>query len=176
MGTTTIQIDKSIVNSLKEKNVSYGGVICPGNDAVDLMTNEKRLFLERLSSRKGKTNLEKMRKHFDKEGIKPSEHCDKFINKEGMAFAVKAVKNAIDKCDFIFIDEYGPLELKGRGLAGAINDAFNSHKNILIIVRDKLKDYFLKKYSDFNFEIFDINKEEDMAKAKGLVETFIFDS
>ena len=57
IGKTTFCED--YVNSLKEKKVSYGGVLCPGNDVVDLMTNEKRLFL-------------------DKEGIKPSEHCDKF--------------------------------------------------------------------------------------------------
>ena len=131
---------QQLVNSLKEKNVSYGGVICPGNDAVDLMTNEKRLFL-------------------DKEGIKPSEHCDKFINKDGMSFAVKAVKNAIDKCDFIFIDEYGPLELRGGGLAEVIDNAIKSGKNILIVVKKQLKDIFLERYSDFKFEIFDIDKE-----------------
>ena len=143
---------QQLVDSLKEKNVSYGGVICPGNDAVDLMTNEKRLFL-------------------DKEGIKPSEHCDKFINKEGMSFAIKAVKNAIDKCDFIFIDEYGPLESRGEGLAGVTGSAIKSGKNTLIIVKNKLKKHFLNGYS--NFKVFDIDKGEDLEKARKLFKKFI---
>ena len=152
IGKTTLC--QEIVNSLKEK-ISYGGVLCPGDDAVDLMTNEKRLFL-------------------DKEGIKPSEHCKKFINKEGMSFAINAVKNAIDKCNFIVIDEYGSLESRGEGLAEVTDSAIKSGKNTLIIVREQLKDHFLRKYSDFNFEVFDIDMEEDLAKAKELVKTFQF--
>ncbi len=144
---------KEIINSLKEKNVSVGGVLCPANDAVDLMTGKKKIFL-------------------DKEGIKPSEHCDKFINKDGMAFAIEAVKNAIDKCNFIVIDEYGPLELQGGGLAKVIDSAIKSGKNTLIVVKGQLKDHFLKKYSDFNFEVFNINKEEDLEKAREFVKRF----
>ena len=91
----------------------------------------------------------------DKEGIKPSEHCDKFINRAGMSFAIKAVKNAIDKCNFIVIDEYGFLEFNGHGLAEVTDSAIKSDKNTLIIVKEKLKDHFLKKYSDF--KVFDMN-------------------
>jgi nucleoside-triphosphatase len=153
IGKTTLC--QELINSLKKNNINYGGVLCPGNDAVDLMTNEKKLFL-------------------DKEGIKPSKTCNKFINEEGMSFAVKAVKNAIDKCDFIVIDEYGPLELRREGLAEVMDDAIKSGKDILIVVRDKLKDHFLEKYSDFKFEVFDIDKEEDLAKAREMVKNFRF--
>ena len=144
---------EEIVNSLKEKRINYGGVLCPGNDAIDLMTNEKKLFL-------------------DKEGIKPSKNCNKFINREGMSFAIKAVKNAIDKCNFIVIDEYGFLEFNGHGLAEVTDNAIKSDKNTLIIVKNKLKEHFLKKYSDF--EVFDIDREEDLAKAKELANSFSF--
>lgn len=146
-GTGKTTLCSKLVDSLKKDNITCGGVLCPGNYAIDLITNEKRLFL-------------------DKEGIKPHKYSKVFINEKGLDFAIKAVKNAINKCNFIVVDEYGFLEFRNKGLAEVAENSLHSGKNTLIIVREGLKDDFLKKYSDFKFEVFDISKGEDLLKIR----------
>ena len=70
-GTGKTTLCSKLVDSLKKDNITCGGVLCPGNYAIDLITNEKRLFL-------------------DKEGIKPHKYSKVFINEKGLDFAIKA--------------------------------------------------------------------------------------
>ncbi len=69
------------------------------------------------------------------------------ISFEGVCFGRKALEKALtEKCDFIVIDEVGPLELQGNGLAEAVEACISSASNLAIVVRSSLIDTFLEHF------------------------------
>ena len=75
------------------------------------------------------------------------------FDKSVFEWACKIILDAIkSNPDWLIIDEVGPLELQGEGLAKAVNKVF-SHQNILVrtnlvlVVRDSLMTDFLNHYN-----------------------------
>ena len=75
------------------------------------------------------------------------------FDKNVFEWGCEVITNSIEENpDWIVIDEVGPLELQGEGLAKAVNKVF-SHQNILVrtnlvlIVRDYLMTDFLNHYN-----------------------------
>ncbi len=61
------------------------------------------------------------------------------ISFEGIRFSRKVLEKALtEKCDFIVIDEVGPLELQGNGLAESVEACISSASNLAIVVRSSL--------------------------------------
>ncbi len=69
------------------------------------------------------------------------------ISFEGVYFGSKALEEALtENCDFIVIDEVGPLELKGDGLTQSVEACISSVLNLAIVVRSSLFDTFLEYF------------------------------
>ena len=52
--------------------------------------------------------------------------------------AIQIIQDAIDKEDWLVIDEIGPMELKGEGFSDVLKEVLDKRKhNILLVVRDK---------------------------------------
>jgi len=63
----------------------------------------------------------------------------------------KLVQSFQEKPDWLIIDEYGKLEIDNKGFEPVISDIINKSQNqdcpkIIIVVRNYLKDDFLKKF------------------------------
>ncbi len=66
------------------------------------------------------------------------------ISFEGVRFGKKTLGKVLaEKCDFVVIDEVGPLELRGDGLAEPVGDCISSVQNLAIVVRSSMLDTFL---------------------------------
>ncbi len=75
------------------------------------------------------------------------------ISFEGVCFGRKALGKALtEKCDFIVIDEVGPLELKGDGLTESVEACLHSSANLAIVVRSSLLDIFLDYFGRALFQ------------------------
>jgi len=129
---------------VKRANFSCGGVISlpvfeggmkAGMDALDILTGERKV-LARLSSIDG-TRVGKY-----------------IISKHGLKHCEDAIRRAIGNCEIVVIDEFGPLEMDGGGIAEAAEDAFR-RGNALVVLRKGLKEQFMEKYGQYNFKVID---------------------
>jgi nucleoside-triphosphatase THEP1 len=67
-----------------------------------------------------------------------------------LASAAEAIAQAVaDRCDLVVVDEFGPLELGGRGLRAVVDHAVESGVPILLIVRETLVESVQKLYGRF---------------------------
>lgn len=78
----------------------------------------------------------------------------KFVfSNESFSWAKKTLQNAIsNKAKTIIIDEYGPLELAGKGLEPEVSEIVTivkneNKRNLIIVIREALVDDFLVKYN-----------------------------
>ncbi len=113
--------------------------------------NGKR-FLQHMSSGE-KRQLEMSETFSDKNVIKIGQYLfDQAVFNWAQEKLLIAGRNDLD---WLVIDEFGKLELKGEGLEPAISKiinekAENSNANIIVVVRDYLLSEFIVKYkSDF---------------------------
>lgn len=149
--TTHIQ---NIVETLKNQNISIGGILSPrilengitaGYDVVDIMTNERAAFLR-------KTDDEKS-----------PEIGSYSILSEGIQTGRKALKKSLNNNQVVVIDEVGRLELNNKGWAEDIKSLLNgSNCNLVLSVRERfieevvekwdLKDYTILHVSDNDYQ------------------------
>jgi len=129
-----------LLSWLKNKNNLYG-ILSPVIDGkrylLNIHSNEKRLL--EIDSDEEKENIITVGKY-------------KFANNV-FKWGCEVIANSIEENpEWIVIDEVGPLELQGEGLAKAVNKVF-SHQNILVrtnlvlVVRDSLMTDFLNHYN-----------------------------
>lgn len=52
---------------------------------------------------------------------------------------VSAIKNALEKCDLVIIDEIGPMELKSLEFVSAVRDAFRGDAKVIATVHYRLR-------------------------------------
>jgi nucleoside-triphosphatase THEP1 len=129
-----------LLSWLNNKNNLYG-ILSPVIDG--------KRYLLNISS-KEKRMLEVVGKEDQKDVITVGKY--KF-DKNVFEWGCKVIANSIEENpEWIVIDEVGPLELGGEGLAKAVNKVF-SHQNILVktslvlVVRDSLMTDFLNHYN-----------------------------
>ena len=73
----------------------------------------------------------------------------------GLGRAAEAIAQAVaNRCDLVVVDEFGPLELGGKGLRVVVDHAVESGVPILLIVRETLVERVQKLYG--RFTVFDV--------------------
>ena len=100
-----------------------------GHDIVDIQTNGTVVF-GRIAS----------------EANFPGELVgDYIISYEGLKFAKRVIQKALEnRCDMVFIDEVGHLELAGKGIIESVRTACQKASNTTIVVRKSLLTSFLE--------------------------------
>ena len=79
---------------------------------------------------------------------------DYAISRRGISFARGAIERAIEnRCDWVVIDEVGPLELDGKGLMPAVESALASPANVLIVVRTSLEEALQRRFPQYKFVV-----------------------
>jgi len=137
-----------LIKWLKDKN-NVQGIISPIIDGkrylVNISSAEKRkLEIESFSSQE---NVIKVGKYI----------FDKSVFEWACEIILDAIKS---NPEWLIIDEVGPLELQGEGLAKAVNKVFSENvsllkTNVIMVVRENLLNDFLNHYNlsenDFKF-------------------------
>lgn len=71
-----------------------------------------------------------------------------------MSFARRAIERAVEsRCDWVVIDEVGPLELGGKGLMPSVELALASAMDVLIVVRSSLKETLQRRFPQYEFVV-----------------------
>lgn len=135
VGVGKTRAAREVVPQLQQRGYQVGGVISPrimnsgktlGYDVVDLSTGESSEFV-----RSGP----------------PGERVGRFfLRSAGLKFAREVVEQAIVRCNPVFIDEVGRLELNGRGLAPCVSNLLDSDKQGIYLVRERFLSRFLKVF------------------------------
>lgn len=117
-----------------------GGVLCRevrdndtriGYDIVDILTGRSTVF-GRLASKADFT------------GERVGNYL---INQKGLKFADLTIQGAVEnRCEMVFIDEVGHLELGGRGIIEAVYTAYQKAPNTTTVVRKSLLTGFLEHF------------------------------
>lgn len=123
-----------------------GGLLCPevrragqkiGSDARDLLSGQ-RVPMARLAG------------YAPFEGYALGKYVVSF---EGICFGRKALEKALtEKCDFVVIDEVGPLELQGDGLTESVKSCLSLAPNVAVVVRSSLVDAFVDYFGHHLFQ------------------------
>ena len=81
------------------------------------------------------------------------------ITADGIAFARDALSSAVKAAlELVIIDEFGILEVQGRGLRDEIDVLVSSDIPLIIVVRESLVDSMQQIYADNKPEIIDIRR------------------
>jgi len=137
-----------LIKWLKDKN-NVQGIISPIIDGNRYLVNinsdgKRKLEIESGSSQE---NIIKIGKY----------NFDKSVFEWATEIILDAIKS---NPEWLIIDEVGPLELQGEGLARAVNKVLSNQNilvgtNLVLIVRDSLMNDFLNHYNlsenDFKF-------------------------
>ncbi len=91
---------------------------------------------------------------------------DYLISYEGLEFANRAIQKAIEnRCDMVFIDEVGHLELGGKGIIESARTACQKASNTTIVVRKQLLTAFFEYFHftdpQIRFDIKDLKLDTD---------------
>jgi len=146
VGKTTVC--RRVIEIARKKGLSCVGTITSqqGEDLLveDISTGERRLLAVVTGSKE------------IPDGI-PS--CHFLFSREGIEFGRGALRK---EGALLIIDEFGRLELTGRGFDNALA-AFKKHRSAILVVRDILKDELLEKLDGVDLRVVEIterNREE----------------
>jgi molybdopterin-guanine dinucleotide biosynthesis protein A len=127
---------------LAARHFSVGGILCPevrskstriGYDILDIQSNRVAAFGRVASVAEA-----------DFAGDTVGSYI---ISYEGLKFAARAIQTAVEnKCDVVFIDEIGHLELAGRGVIMPARKAYQAARNTVSVVRKSLLSAFLELF------------------------------
>ncbi len=119
---------------------TVGGVLCPevriddvriGYDIFEVQTNRSVMF--------GRLAL---KADFSGETV-----GDYMISYTGLEFAKLAMQKALEsRCDVVFIDEVGHLELAGKGIIESVKTVYQKAPNTTTVVRRPLLTAFLEYF------------------------------
>lgn len=125
---------------LLERKFTVGGILCfearkndsrIGYNVIDIPTNRVVLFGRFASEAKFPGVLV----------------GDYLISYEGLEFAGRAIQKTIEhRCDMVFIDEVGYLELAERGIIRPARAAYRKAPNTVITVREPLLTAFFEYF------------------------------
>ena len=129
-----------LIKWLKDKN-NVQGIISPIVNGerylVNINSDEKRKL--EIDSGSSQENVIKVGKYI----------FDKSVFEWACEIILAAIKS---NPDWLIIDEVGPLELQGEGLAKAVNKVFSENvsllkTNVIMVVRERLLNDFLNHYN-----------------------------
>jgi len=155
---------QKITDELKEKNYKITGFLAPGE--FDL-NGRSEFSLQDLKN--GKTHLlcsNKADKNLKKTGRF-------YFRESGLQFGRKILKteNLIGS-DFVFIDELGPFELKGKGWSSSVEELLrNPDFKLVCLVRENLVYDILRRFGITDALIFDISEDSTETVVKKLQST-----
>lgn len=140
-----------VVFELREGGWNVGGFLsesiweaaeCTGYDLVDLIEDKTYPYIRR----KGEETWQRTGSFF-------------FIP-EGLKKA-QAIIRRDRQTDLLVVDEIGPLELAGKGLWPALKDIlFPPPTNLLLVVRDSLRDAWLQRLASPNVDVFGFTRKD----------------
>ena len=123
------------------QKLTVGGVLCPevrkhdiriGYDILDVQTNRSVMF--------GRLAL---KADFSGEPV-----SDYIISYTGLEFAKLSIQKALEsRCDVVFIDEVGHLELAGKGIIESVKTVYQEASNSTTVVRRPLLTAFLEYFN-----------------------------
>jgi nucleoside-triphosphatase THEP1 len=129
-----------LIKWLKDKN-NVQGIISPiiagKRYLVNINSDEKRKL--EIDSGSSQENVTKIGNYI--------------FDKSVFEWACKIILDAVkSNPDWLIIDEVGPLELQGEGLAKAVNKVFSENvsllkTNVIMVVRERLLNDFLNHYN-----------------------------
>jgi nucleoside-triphosphatase THEP1 len=153
----TTQIQK-IVETLKNQNISIGGILSPrimengtttGYDIVDITTNERAAFLR-------KTDDEKLARIGTYR-----------ILSEGIKKGNDALINSQNRNQVVVIDEVGRLELNNEGWAENLEYLLkNSKHNLILSVRDRFMKEVIDKWYLKDYIILHVSENDSITNSK----------
>jgi nucleoside-triphosphatase THEP1 len=148
----TIRTEGFVITGILQPSI-YDNDELIGFDVLDIQ-NQKRMPLAR--------------------GKKKSKNTKGSFNflKDGLEFGNAVLSSEATKsADLVIIDEFGPLELEGKGWRRNINSLLScSNAIILIIIRQGLKEAFQQLYSDFACLELEALKEKSACEVIALLE------
>ena len=112
-----------------------GGVICVpsfqngdyiGKDAIGMSSGKKQMFC-------------RLKEKADCVGIESGNYI---ISEDGMKFFRDELEASLEK-KFIIIDEFGPLELRKKGVYPVVKQIIESDKNVVVVVRKTIESCFI---------------------------------
>ncbi len=161
-----MKVDKVFVLTAKIKSGKTTAVLkwSQTKNAVGLLQpveNKVRFFIDLYSG-------EKIKLSADDDEKTPIIIGDYRFSKSAFEKGKQILKEAQHlEADWIIVDEYGKLELDGKGLEPAVSELIefvkkNDSKKLLVIVRDYLFEGFLKKQNLSFTDVFIINSPEKL--------------
>ena len=152
------------VDKLRQKGLQIGGILALGEDyhgqrkgfqILDLQSGQKALLCRKVPPRKGVR-------------IGPYQFYP-----EGLALAYKALAPSyLQEMDLIVVDEVGPLELRGEGLAQALDQLVSFPKPQVWVVRKCLLKEVWKNWGLKGVITQEVKKPKDPAVYKILERLF----
>ncbi|MGC8816721.1 MAG: nucleoside-triphosphatase [Candidatus Hadarchaeum sp.] len=146
VGKTTIC--RKVVEMARRRGLRCVGTITSqqGDDLLveDVATGEKKLLAAVAGSHKVPGGIP---------------HCHFVFSPEGIEFGKRALSK---RGDLLVIDEFGKLELMGKGFDNAL-EAFKRHGRAVLAAQDTLKDRLLQELDGVEFKVVEAteqNREE----------------
>lgn len=82
------------------------------------------------------------------------------IHKENMEKAISTIRSDLD-CDFLFLDEIGLLELRGKGYYSILDVVISRKKSNVLVVKKKILDEFQDLYPlTKSYQVININNRK----------------
>ncbi len=145
---------KNLINDLRKQKKSLCGIYSDavisgsrkiGYDIVSISTGDSRKLCR---ERSGEIQSGQLKFEF---------------NQDGVNFGLNVLNHAMhNQCDYLVIDEAGPLELNEKGWASVLGNILKGFpNNIIVVVRDYLVDEFMEKWHLKETNIFNINNEKE---------------
>lgn len=137
VGKTTIL--EEIKESLTVKGFSIGGIYCP-----EIKEKGKRTGFSIMDIASGNRGLlASIHIHGSTQGLKVGKYTVNLNDIEKIG--ILAIKNAVEKADYIFIDEIAPMELKSTNFPRAVWNAMNSPKTVIAVIHQSSRHPFILK-------------------------------
>jgi len=151
-GKTTFAI--ALAEGLKRKGIVTGGFVAPGK-----FENNRRSAFDIIDLKTGKEKPLCSIHHKTGEAIGPFR-----FDPSGQQFGNQILSpENLDEIDIIFIDEIGPLELKGQGWAPAIDKLmYDPGRTHIWIIRKGLVEEAIQKWGLMDVQVVDINTENEL--------------
>lgn len=142
VGKTTVC--RKIIEIANEMGLSCVGTITSQQEdelaVEDIATGEKRLLAAVVGSREIPGGIP---------------HCHFVFSPEGMEFGKRALAR---DGNLLIIDEFGKLELMGRGFDNALQ-AFKRHGNAILVIQDTLKEQLLPQLDGVDLKVVDVTRK-----------------